>query len=539
MAQKKEHFYQKFLSYILLIAALSLLSNSMCIEIFAQNENDSKPVVIVIPEKVSTLETLTAKFYDSAAEKLRDLLFNSLVKKNDKLEYVGELAENIKIENDNQTVIFTLRDGVKFHNGKLLTSTDVKYTLDAMFQSDSVKANSFFELSEDKKNSSQSKKVSHIVSVNTPNKQTIIIKVSRSSLVNQLLSNLVTIPIIPEGTVEQQKTSPVGSGAFKFVNYDDLYGDIELEANSDYWEGEPQIKKLVIKTVIDSNALQAELLRGRVDIAPFVTNISADSLKNLGENENLRVEHFSGANIQYLAFNTQSKFFNKAKIRQAVAYSIDREKIIKEIFGGRAKIAHSILPEESWAYSSGTKYIYNPVKAKQLLKEAGYNGELIKFRVGYSGNPYILQYSQFIQKSLKEIGFNAELETVEPSLLRETLKTGQFQIFTGAWIGGNQDPIFLKDLFASSEIPEKKDGGRNRSRYSNAEFDRIIDEVSNSVDKIKTKQLYTKAQEIVSRDLPLFTLWHPANIVVSNKRIGNIKPKITGDWKFIKDLTIN
>ena len=109
---------------------------------------------------------------------------------------------------------------------------------------------------------------------------------------------------------------------------------------------------------------------------------------------------------------------------------------------------------------------------------------------------------------------------------------------TGRWIGGNQDPIFYKDLFGSGEFPDKKLNGRNRSRYVNAEFDKIIQEAIDTVDKAKGKELYTKAQEIVSRELPLFTLWYPSNVVISSRRIGNVKINASGDWSFIRSLTV-
>ncbi len=140
---------------------------------------------------------------------------------------------------------------------------------------------------------------------------------------------------------------------------------------------------------------------------------------------------------------------------------------------------------------------------------------------------------------LKEVGLNVEIETLEPQTLIENLKNGQFQMNTSIWIGGNQDPIFFRDLFASSDSPDKKINGRNRARYSNPEFDKIIDEAVKTTDKAKAKELYAKAQEIISRDLPLLPLWYPSNIVVSNKRIKNINVKNGSDWSFVRHLELS
>ncbi len=100
-------------------------------------------------------------------------------------------------------------------------------------------------------------------------------------------------------------------------------------------------------------------------------------------------------------------------------------------------------------------------------------------------------------------------------------------------------PNFLKDLFSTVAIPGEKITCCNRSRYSNPAFDKIIEEATNTADRAKAKALYGKVQEIVSNDLPLLPLWYPANMIVSNKRVGNIKINAVGDLSFIKDLQVN
>ncbi|MEP6903850.1 MAG: ABC transporter substrate-binding protein [Actinomycetota bacterium] len=502
-------------------------------------QRKSEAVTIALTEKFSGLDTLSNTGTDAAADRVRTLIYNSLVKKNDKFEYVGELGD-YQIGDDNLTVTFTLKDNIKFHNGKVLTAADVKYTFDALFQANGSKAGSFYDSVADETDpeKKKTKRVAQITSLETPDTKTVIFKVTRPELVNQLLSNFVTIPIIPEGTIEQQKTAPIGTGAFKFVNFDQLSSFVQLEAFPDYWEGAPKIAKLNVKTVPDPNALQNELLSGSVDISPNPTILSPDALKVIGDSGSLNVVRFPGSNIQYIGFNTQVSPFNNVKVRQAVAYSIDREKIINELLSGQAKLAYSILPEDSWAFTTGTKYSYNPTKAKQLLQDAGYKGEVVKFKYA-SGNQTVNQFAQVIQNSLKDMGFNIELEPLEPNTVLDNLKTGQFQMNTSIWIGGNQDPIFFRDLFASTDFPDKKLNGRNRARYSNSEFDKIITEAVQTTDKAKAKELYAKAQEIISNDVPLMPLWYPSSMVISSKRIGNVKINPSGDWGFVKDLTVS
>jgi peptide/nickel transport system substrate-binding protein len=487
-------------------------------------------VTVALPEAFTTFDTLTTTASDSAAERVRNLIFNTLVRKNESFDYVGELAKDIKTSEDGMTITFTLQDNVKFHNGKEFTSADVKYTFDELFKSNGYKSKAFVDTVD-------GKEVKHITAFETPDPKTVVITVSRPALRNQLLSNLVAIPIIAEGTVTQQKDQPIGTGPFKFVKFDPSQNTVEFAANNDYWEGAPKIQKLRIKTVQDANSLQAELQTGGVDIAPLPSNLPPDALKSLGNNPLLKVEQTNGSNIQYLVFNTQSPPLNNVKVRQAIAYAIDRDKIINELLFGQAKIAQSILPMESWAYAPGTEYRYDPAKARQLLSESGYKGEPIKFNYGAS-NVAVNQYAQVIQSSLNDVGLTVQIETMDVNVLRKQLAQGQFQMYTGIWIGGNQDPIFLRDLFATSKIPGESVNCCNRSRYSNPELDKILEEAINTTDRSRAKELYGQAQEIVSREVPLLPLWYPANMVVANKRIGNIKVGPSGDWSFIKDISV-
>lgn len=508
---------------VLSIAAAFLFSVSC-------RTQNSDVVTLGLSDKFATLNSLTTKESGAAGERIRNLMFNTLVKKNEKFEYVGELAKDISVSEDGKTITFNLNENVKFHDGKVLTSADVKYTFEQLMASDGFKRGAFVETID-------GQVVPLVASIETPNPATAVFNLNRVGIKNQVLSNLVPVPIIPEGTVEQQTEKPVGSGPFKFVSFDTAQSIIEFEAFSDYWEGAPKVGKIRVKTIVDANSMQAELQSGSVDMAPLPTNLAPDSIKSLGENPNLKVEKFPGSNIQYLQFNTSAAPLDKPKLRQAIAYAINREEIINKLLSGQAEIAHSILPAESWAYHAPTTYTYQPEKAKQLVKESGYNNELLKFKFN-AGSAATSQYSQVIQNSLKEIGLNVEIETLEIGTLREQLAKGQFQMNTGIWIGGNQDPIFLKDLFATGAIPGEKIKCCNRSRYSNPEFDKIIEQALGAATQEQAKEFYFKAQEIVANDVPMFPLWYPANIVISTKRIGNVKIGASGEWNFVKDITV-
>lgn len=526
----------------------------------------SDAVTVALPDKIGSFDTLTSiAAPDASSERLRNLIFNSLVRKTETFDYVGDLASDIKASEDGKVITFTLRDGVTFHNGQTLTSADVKYTFDELFKSDgknsSFKSGAFYDTVPVEKgdvpaatppptpqansnsapkpeNEVKTKRVAHIVSIDTPDARTVAFTIARPGLRNQLLSNLVAIPIVPSGTAGQLKDAPVGSGPYKFASFDASQNTVELAANAEYWDGAPKIQKLRVKTVTDANSLQAELQTGAVDIAPNPSNLPPDMLKALNGSGNIKVEQFDGSNIQYLIFNTQTGPLSDVKVRQAIGYGIDRQKIVNQLLSDQARLANSILPPESWAYSPGRQYDFDPAKAKQLLQDAGYKGEPISFKYA-SGNAAINQFAQAIQSSLNDIGLNVQIETLEVATIRQQLAQGQFQMYTGQWIGGNQDPIFMRNLFSSTMIPSAVVPCCNRGRYRNAEVDKLVEDAMNETDKEKAKEMHIRTWQIVSEDLPMLPLWYPANIVVFNKRIGNIKVTGSGDWQFLKDITVN
>lgn len=490
---------------------------------------NSNAFVIALGDNIRTIDPIGSPSVDAASERVRTLIFNTLVKKDEKFDYVGELASDIKRSDDGMSYTFTLRDGVKFHDGRVFSSADVKYTLDLLLSSNFAKSASFFEGTGDEKKS-------YIKSVEAPDQRTVIVTLTTPWV--GLLSNLVAIPILPKDSYESQKTHPLGTGPFKFVNYDNTQQVCDVEAFPEYWDGPSKLQNVRVRVIADMNAMQAELQAGRVDIAPMPTSLSPDAVKRLEEDPNLRVHTFSGSNVVLLTLNTTSPPLDNVKVRQAIAYAIDRESMIQSLLRGYGKIAHSIIPEESWAYSPGQTYSYDPAMAKRLLSEAGVR---INRPVVYklSGSSIAgRQYAGVIQNYLKEVGIPVEIQTPESNTLFDELRRGNFQIAYSQWVGGNQDPIFYKDLFATSEIPTQTRSSRNRSRYSNPELDALLEKAVNTFNRDEAIGYYRDIQNIVSRDVPVFPLWYQSNIVIARKNVGNIQVNASGDWGFVKNLTV-
>lgn len=528
--RSRMRFLKCFSLSVLLLTAILLPS--------ACKRSQSNVFVVALSDNIKTIDPIGSPSVDAASERVRTLMFNSLVKKDDKFDYVPELAANIQRSDDGLSFTFTLRDGVTFHDGRPFTSADAKYTLDTVLASTFAKATSFFQ-------GSGAGKSALVKSVEAPDPHTLIIRLNKQW--TGLLPNLVPIAIIPKDSYESQKAHPLGTGPFKFKSYDQVQQVLDLEANSNYWDGPSKIPLLRVRAISESNTMQAELQSGRVDIAPLATSLSPDAIKGLSQNPNLSVDQFVGSNLNLLTFNTTEAPLDNVKVRQALAYAIDRESMIRDLVLNQGVIAHSILPEASWAYQRPQTYQFDPNKAKQLLDEAGFRdpdgdgpqmrwAKPLLFRISGS-SAAARQYSGVVQNYLKNVGVPVAIETSEFNTMRQQVQNGQFQINYSQWVGGNQDPIFYHDLFATSEIatPTK---GLNRSRYSNPELDKILDEAANTYDHAKAAPLYAKAQEIIARDVPVFPLWYQANMVIAKKSVGNIKVNASGDWGFVKDLTV-
>src|SRR5215213_743838 len=513
---------------VLILVVCALLMPTAC-------RRRSDTFVIALGDNIRTIDPIGSPSVDAASERVRTLIFNSLVKKNEKFDYTGELASDIKHSDDGLAYTFTLHDGVKFHDGRALSSADVKYTLDLVFSSNFAKSASFFDAN----------KHSYIKSVEAPDSRTVVVTLTEPWI--GLLSNLVPVAIIPKDSYDSQKMHPLGSGPFKFINYDNAQQVCDVEAFPDYWEGAPKLQTVRVRVISDMNALQAELQSGRVDIAPLPTSLSPDAVKRLEQDANLQVKTFPGSNVVLLTINTASPPLDNVSVRQAVAYAIDRESLIQHLLGGFGKIAHSIIPEESWAYSPGQTYSYDPARAKQLLDEAGFrdpdgDGPRMRFEkpIVYklSGSSIAgRQYVGVIQNYLKQVGIPVEIQTPEQNTLFAELRRGNFQIAYTQWVGGNQDPIFYKDLFATSEIPTEARLSRNRSRFSNKDLDALLEQAVNTFDRQKAKELYTRIQEIVSRDVPVFPLWYQSDVVIARKNVQNIQVNASGDWGFVRNLS--
>lgn len=501
----------------ILFAAL-LIATASC-----RRSGTAGELVMMLEKHVETFDPRVSA--DSAAERLRQLIFNALTRKNEKFEPVGDLAESFTNSPDYKTFTFRLRPNVKFHDGRVLSAADVKYTFDTMLV----------------KGFRSAKKIElegalESVALSPTDPLTIIFncKTPFPGLPNAL----VPVGIIPEGSTELQAKQPIGTGPFRFESYAEDQ-EVVLAAYKDFFEGAPNIERLRIKIIPDNSTRESELRKGSVDLA-----INADfdpvTVEGLQKADNIKVELADGTNLTHLGVNLLDPILKDQRVRQALAYAIDRDQIIRDVLRSQARPAHSVLPPSQEAYEpSVTQYNYDPNRAKQLLDEAGRTEKdgqpRLKLTLKTSTISLARKTGEALQEQLRRIGVQVDLQSLEQQKLTQDMVEGNFQLYLRTMVGGNQSPDIFKFVYGSASVPPN---GQNRSRYSNAQVDKLLDEAQIAAPE-RRKQIFSEVQKTLSNELPQIYLWYPATIVIYRDRVTNVKAEPSGDWRIVRNIKLN
>jgi peptide/nickel transport system substrate-binding protein len=506
-----------FSFYKFILCTALLLAASGC-----RRGGTAGELVMMLEKRVETFDPRVSA--DSAAERLRQLIFNALTRKNEKFEPVGDLAESFTNSPDYKTFTFRLRPNVKFHDGRVLSAADVKYTFDTMLA----------------KGFRSAKKIElegalESVALDPANPLSIVFncKMSFPGLPNAL----VPVGIIPEGSTDTQPKQPIGTGPFRFVSHTEDQ-EILLAAYKDFFAGAPNIESLRIKIIPDNSTRESELRKGSVDLA-----INADfdpvTIEGLQKAENIKVDLAEGTNLTHLGVNLLDPILKDQRVRQALAYAIDREQTIRDVLRSQARPAHSILPPSQELYEPNvTQYNYDPNRAKQLLDEAGRpekDGQpRLKLTLKTSTISLARKTGEALQEQLRRIGVQVELQSLEQQKLTQDMIDGNFQLYLRTMVGGNQSPDIFRFVYGSKSVPPN---GQNRSRYSNPQVDGLFEEAQTATSE-RRKQIFSEAQKILSNELPQIYLWYPATVVIYRDRVTNVKADPSGDFSLVRQVKL-
>jgi peptide/nickel transport system substrate-binding protein len=510
----RKQWLEQLRAFRVLWIALAIIPTISC-----SNRPAPETLVMIIESSPTNLDPRVG--LDAQSERIGELIFDALLKRDEHFNVTPGLAESWEMP-DPLTYIFHLRHGVHFHDGRALTSRDVKWTFDSLLQG--------------KIRSTKSAVYRYVDRIDASNEFTVTFRLKEPFAA--LLWNLSegAIGIVPYGALDETTRHPIGSGPFRFISAE-TDKEVVLERNVDYWGQKARLKRIRFAVVPDTTTRALELRKGSADIA--INAINFDMVLALEREPNLRVEQGPGSVLVYLAFNCRDPILKDVRVRQALALAVDRRPIIQYLWRDFARPAFSVLPPESWAFNGDVPhYEPNPAKAQELLDAAGYpavNGIRFHLTMKTSTEESTRLLAAVLQQQLRAVGIVLDIRTFEFATFFADVTRGAFEMYSLRWIGGNEDPDIFEYAFHSSKFTPN---GANRSFYSNARLDRLLDQARTQPDQQKRKELYAEIQSILARDLPYIDLWYNNNVLVHSRRVVDVTLNPSGNYDFLKTAAL-
>lgn len=427
----------------------------------------------------------------------------------------------------------TLDEKAKWHDGKPLTSADVKFTFEYVVTKEGTHS----------RWSSPSKAVA---SIDTPDAQTVILTLKTANP-SFAIRPLADMPILPkhvwEGVKEPKKfENSVGSGPYKVAQIDkDKF--VKLEANPDYYKGKPNVDTLVLEIIKDANAMFTALKAGQVDATARA--LQPELVSQFEADKAVKTTKGPSFTSTILLFNTEKAPYSKKEFRQAVDFAVNKTKLVETVLLGQGVAATGgfVHPDLAWA-EKNLKVNFDQAKAKQLLDGLGMkdadndgfreNADGSKLEIAllaYSNNPLRIRAAELIAADLKVVGVKATVKAMEPTTLDDLVwkefdvsKGRNFDMAMFGWSAPIQsDPRRLLDLVHSDVLK----GTINLGAYKNPQADQIGDQLAVELDQAKRYDLNKQLQKLMSEEVPLLPLWFPQDTYAYN-------PKTYDGWVYTK-----
>lgn len=496
-------------------SCLSLLICSLLISatVFASGVDPEGILRFSLGGEVSVLNPILST--DTASSAVEGTIFTGMVKVNEKLEIIPDLAERWEVSKDGKVWTFRLRRDVKWHDGVPFTAEDVKFTFDSVLNPkvNSVRRSDYII----------DGKPIQFKAVDKYTLQAILPKPFAPFLVHAAMS------VIPKHLLDGKEINtaafnrrPVGTGPFIFKEW--RSGDhVTVARNPGYYGGKPLLKEIVYKIIPDENSSLVALEAGEVD----ESGIPPKDYKRMKTVKGVNVYEYDVLLYTYLGLNLANPKFSDKRVRQALAYATDKNQLVSLIHRGLASPAYAPSAPVSWAYSDDVpKYHYNPEKAKKLLKEAG--AEDLEFTILVNqGNKEREKAAVILQQQYKKVGVKVNVRVLEWSALLKVINAPKdpkdFDAVIIGWSLG-LDPDGYS-IWHSSQYPK----GFNFIKYRNPEVDKLLEQGRTTVDRSKRKKIYAKLWKAIAEDQPYIFLWYPKAVAGVSDRVGGLsKPGPAG-----------
>ncbi|MGE5299621.1 MAG: peptide-binding protein [Acidobacteriota bacterium] len=464
---------------------------------------------------------------DAASQDVAGLIFNGLVKYDTDLSIIGDLAESWDISKDGLVITFHLKKGVRWTDGVEFTADDVMFGFNTIINKKTPTAynEDFLQV----KQAEVLDKYTFRVAYGQPFAPALA-----------SWGNLVVLPKhLLEGkdlTKSEFGRDPVGMGPYKLTNW--VPGqELMLDSNHDYFDGRPYIDRFVYRMIPDRATMFLELQTGGVDMMDLTPIQYTKQTESEYFRNNFQKFRYPQFVYTYMGFNLKHPFFQDGRVRQAIAYAIDKSEIIDVVLFGLGSPATGPYVPNTWPYNPDVKkYPYNPEKARQLLKEAGwkdtdYDGILDKdgrpFRftiLTNMGNTLRMNTATIIQWKLAKIGIKVDIKVLEWStFVNEFIDKRRFEAVILGWqISPDPDQF---DIWDSKKTKEKE---FNFVSYNNPEVDALLEKGRRTYNIEERKKAYFRIQEILAEDLPYIFLYVPDATPIVHARFKGIKPSPIG-----------
>ena len=427
-------------------------------------------IVVGIQQDVDSLDP-----HKATAAGTKEILFNifeGLVKPDENGDLMNALASDYTISEDGLVYTFTLREGVKFHNGNTVTAQDVKYSLD--------RASGLLD------GTPLISSLSVLTSVDILDEKTVQVTVGSAN--TELIYSFVAA-IIPAGSGEEESGTPIGTGPFSFVSYKPQEG-VEIAKNADYWqEGLPYLDEVNFKIVNSPDTALLELKGGSIQIYPYLTDSQANELK-----DSFQILSAPSDVVQALFLNNAVEPLNDVRIRQAICYALDLDMVNEFVAGGGATLVSSaMLPtlqtyyvDLTDTYGSGA----NIQKAQELMADAGFpDGFDLEITVP-SNYEYHMQTAEVVAEQLKAAGINATINPVEWSSWLSDCYTDRNYQSTISGITSDMTPGYLTNRFQT-------DSKKNFVNFASDAYDEAYQNAAAALDPAEKAEYYKQVQKIL------------------------------------------
>lgn len=439
--------------------------------------------------------------HQTVAAGTREVLFNifeGLVKPNSDGEMIPAVAEKYTLSEDGTTYTFTLREGVKFHNGQTVTAEDVVYSINrcaAVPEGQEKPLVAAF---------------SAVKSVEALDEKTVAVTIAQRDL--EFISYM-TAAIIP-ADYENQDTAPVGTGPFKFVSRTPQQ-DFVMERFEDYWGVPAWLDKVTYKICENADALVMNLNGGSIDLCAHLTSAQASQL-----NQNFQVLEGTMNLVQAIYLNNQAKPFDNQLVRQALCYAIDRQGIMDMVADGHGTaVGSSIYPAFTKYFLPELvdKYPHDVAKAKELLAQAGYpDGFDMTISVPNNYQPH-MDTAEVVAEQLREAGINVTIQPVEWSTWLDTIYNGrQFQATVVGVDAANMTARAMLERFTS-------DYGKNFINYNNPAYDALFQQAINAQDEATQTDLYKQMEAMLADTAANVYIQDLCDLVAMRQDLGGLK----------------